>query len=89
MARRFLGSYRDSTAGGLPAHSRVRPRRANGPPSQGFPSIVSSLTRQRVAPKLRDTVRTNQRMVSPGANILMLNGMLVEVHNFELYGGAG
>ncbi|GBF95627.1 UDP-glucose:glyco glucosyltransferase [Raphidocelis subcapitata] len=53
--------------------------------SQGFPSIVSSLTRQQVPPSLRTAVAANQRLVSPGANILMLNGMLVEVNNFELY----
>jgi hypothetical protein len=53
---------------------------------QSFPNIVSSLTRQSVPPSLRRTVAANQRTVSPGANILMLNGMLVEVTNFELYG---
>ncbi|KAI8470132.1 MAG: hypothetical protein J3K34DRAFT_469371 [Monoraphidium minutum] len=53
--------------------------------SQSFPSIVSSLTRQPVASSLRRTVTANQRIVSPGANFMMLNGMLVEVTNFELY----
>lgn len=53
---------------------------------QGFPSIVSSLTRQPVPQSLRKTVTANQRVVSPGANVLVLNGMLVEVGNFEFYG---
>jgi hypothetical protein len=39
-----------------------------------------------VPPSLRVAVSSNQRLVSPGANILMLNGMLLEVNNFELYG---
>jgi len=55
-------------------------------PTQGFPSIVSSLTRQTVAPTLKATIQANQRMVSPGATLLMLNGMLVDVQNFDLYG---
>lgn len=35
--------------------------------------------------RLRNTVRTNQQYVSPGANFMLLNGMLVEVKNFEIY----
>jgi hypothetical protein len=54
--------------------------------AQGFPSLVSSLTRQPVPPELRADVTANQRLVSPGANVLLLNGLPVEVGNFELYG---
>jgi hypothetical protein len=34
---------------------------------------------------LRQNTRYNQRYVHPGANFVMLNGMLMEVKNFELY----
>lgn len=57
------------------------------PTPQGFPSIVSSLTRQPVSDALRAAVAANQRVIAPGANLLLLNGLLVEVANFELYGG--
>jgi hypothetical protein len=30
-------------------------------------------------------VRSNQQFVNPGANFMLLNGMLVEVKNFEIY----
>jgi hypothetical protein len=30
-------------------------------------------------------VRNNQQYVNPGANFMLLNGMLVEVKNFEIY----
>ncbi|WIA20770.1 hypothetical protein OEZ85_005134 [Tetradesmus obliquus] len=53
--------------------------------SQNFPAIVSSLTRQQVPDSLRSDTRYNQRYVNPGANFVMLNGMLMEVKNFELY----
>ncbi|KAF8062716.1 hypothetical protein HT031_004046 [Scenedesmus sp. PABB004] len=53
--------------------------------SQNFPTVASSLTRLQVPESLRSAVRTNQRLISPGANFMMLNGMLVEVKNFELY----
>jgi hypothetical protein len=38
-----------------------------------------------VPSSLRDAVAANQRMLSPGANFLFLNGMLVEIRNFEFY----
>lgn len=38
-----------------------------------------------VSDRLRQTVRTNQQYVNPGANFMLLNGMLVEVKNFELF----
>lgn len=34
---------------------------------------------------MRNTVANNQRHISPGANFMLLNGMLVEVKNFEIY----
>jgi hypothetical protein len=34
---------------------------------------------------MRNTVASNQRYISPGANFMLLNGMLVEVKNFEIY----
>eukprot|EP00878_Enallax_costatus_P030698 GHUV01033475.1.p1 GENE.GHUV01033475.1~~GHUV01033475.1.p1 ORF type:complete len:1023 (+),score=330.57 GHUV01033475.1:219-3287(+) len=74
---------------GLQAASRVAaasdPLRLLAEISQNFPSIVSSLTRQQVPSSLRSQVQQNQRMISPGANFIMLNGMLMEVKNFELY----
>uniref|UniRef100_A0A383VGR8 UDP-glucose:glycoprotein glucosyltransferase n=1 Tax=Tetradesmus obliquus TaxID=3088 RepID=A0A383VGR8_TETOB len=53
--------------------------------SQNFPAIVSSLTRQQVPDSLRSDTRYNQRYVNPGANFVILNGMLMDVKNFELY----
>jgi hypothetical protein len=38
-----------------------------------------------VSDRLRNTVRSNQQFVNPGANFMLLNGMLVEVKNFEIY----
>jgi hypothetical protein len=38
-----------------------------------------------VPESLRQSTRYNQRYVNPGANFVMLNGMLMEVKNFELY----
>jgi hypothetical protein len=38
-----------------------------------------------VSNQLRSTVITNQRFVSAGTNYMLLNGMLVEVKNFELF----
>jgi hypothetical protein len=38
-----------------------------------------------VPESLRQNTRYNQRYVNPGANFVMLNGMLMEVKNFELY----
>jgi hypothetical protein len=34
---------------------------------------------------MRSTVKNNQQYVNPGANFMLLNGMLVEVKNFEIY----
>jgi hypothetical protein len=34
---------------------------------------------------MRSTVANNQRYINPGANFMLLNGMLVEVKNFEIY----
>lgn len=39
----------------------------------------------KVSERLRNTVRSNQQYVNPGANFMLLNGMLVEVKNFEIY----
>lgn len=38
-----------------------------------------------VSERLRSTVRTNQQFVNAGANFMLLNGMLVEVKNFEIF----
>jgi hypothetical protein len=38
-----------------------------------------------VSDRLRSTVKSNQQFVNPGLNYMLLNGMLVEVKNFELY----
>jgi hypothetical protein len=38
-----------------------------------------------VSERMRSTVRNNQQYVNPGANFMLLNGMLVEVKNFEIY----
>lgn len=38
-----------------------------------------------VPDSVRQNVRANQRYMHPGANFVMLNGMLMEVKNFELY----
>jgi UDP-glucose:glycoprotein glucosyltransferase len=53
--------------------------------SQNFPSIVSSLTKQPVSSKLRKQVSATQELVNAGSNFMMLNGLMVEVNNFELY----
>eukprot|EP00879_Flechtneria_rotunda_P023383 GHRR01024733.1.p1 GENE.GHRR01024733.1~~GHRR01024733.1.p1 ORF type:complete len:589 (+),score=221.40 GHRR01024733.1:171-1937(+) len=74
---------------GLQATSRVAaaadPLRLLTEISQNFPSLVSSLTRQQVPDRLRREVQQNSKMISPGQNFMLLNGMLVEVKNFELY----
>jgi hypothetical protein len=46
------------------------------------PSVFCSA---QVPESLRQNTRYNQRYVNPGANFVMLNGMLMEVKNFELY----
>jgi hypothetical protein len=38
-----------------------------------------------VPESVRQNTKYNQRYVHPGANFVMLNGMLMEVKNFELY----
>lgn len=35
--------------------------------------------------RLRATVKANQQFIPPTMNYMLLNGMLVEVKNFELY----
>jgi hypothetical protein len=57
--------------------------------AQEFPGIVSSLTRQKVAKNLRKEVKSNQQAVGSGGGYLMLNGLLVEINNFELYSKCG
>jgi hypothetical protein len=42
-----------------------------------------------VPQRQRDAARVNQRILMPGTNFMMLNGMLVEVKNFELYSECG
>lgn len=54
--------------------------------SQNFPSLVSSLSRQAVAKDLRSSVSKNQQLISPGMNFMLVNGLLVDINNFELYG---
>lgn len=34
---------------------------------------------------MRQTVTRNQQYIHPGANFMLLNGMLVEIKNFEIY----
>ncbi|GIM08138.1 hypothetical protein Vretimale_12173, partial [Volvox reticuliferus] len=53
--------------------------------SQNFPGIVSSLSRQSVSSSLRSAVTHNQQFVSAGANFLLLNGLAVDVNNFDLF----
>lgn len=48
-------------------------------------SVCHCTTPAQVSDRLRNTVRNNQQYVNPGANFMLLNGMLVEVKNFEIY----
>lgn len=47
--------------------------------------VYCTLCVAQVPDSLRSQVTYNQRMLSPGANFIMLNGMMMEVKNFELY----
>ncbi|GLI71786.1 hypothetical protein VaNZ11_017131 [Volvox africanus] len=53
--------------------------------SQNFPGIVSSLSRQSVSSSLKSAVTHNQQFVSAGANFLLLNGLAVDVNNFDFF----
>lgn len=53
--------------------------------AQSFPALVSSLSRQKVDEALRNSVQYNQQMVSPGANFMLINGLAVDVNNFDFY----
>lgn len=48
-------------------------------------AVCHCTTLAQVSDRLRTTVRNNQQYVNPGANFMLLNGMLVEVKNFEIY----
>lgn len=48
-------------------------------------AVCRCTTLAQVSDRLRTTVRNNQQYVNPGANFMLLNGMLVEVKNFEIY----
>ncbi|GIL48985.1 hypothetical protein Vafri_5482 [Volvox africanus] len=53
--------------------------------SQNFPGIVSSLSRQSVSSSLKSAVTHNQQFVSAGANFLLLNGLAVDVNDFDFF----
>jgi len=53
--------------------------------SQNFPSLVSSLSRQKVDDALRKAVAANQQYVSPGANFMLLNGLAFDINSFDYY----
>lgn len=54
--------------------------------AQNFPSLVSSLSRQPLDEEIRANAAANQQMVHAGANFMLLNGVTVDINNFELYG---
>ncbi|KAJ9516758.1 hypothetical protein QJQ45_027182 [Haematococcus lacustris] len=54
--------------------------------SQNFPSLVSSLSRQKVNESLRAAVAHNQQFMSPGGNFMLINGLSFDINNFDLFG---
>ncbi|DBA75355.1 TPA: hypothetical protein ACH3X1_010624 [Trebouxia sp. C0004] len=53
--------------------------------SQNFPTLAASLSRLPANASLAAEVRTNQRSLPAGANVMLLNGLPVDVTSLELY----
>ncbi|KAF5843740.1 hypothetical protein DUNSADRAFT_8256 [Dunaliella salina] len=75
---------------GLQATQRITqaadPLRLLADISQNFPSLVSSLSRQKVNSTLRSAVAKTQQFIPSGTNFMLVNGLAVDIDDFDLYG---
>ncbi|KAK9830935.1 hypothetical protein WJX81_007880 [Elliptochloris bilobata] len=74
---------------GLQAAQRAaraeRPLQALREVSQGFVTLAPALSRERVDFALRAEIAQNQQTLQGGASALLVNGVLVDLANFDLY----
>ncbi|GFR53071.1 hypothetical protein Agub_g15770, partial [Astrephomene gubernaculifera] len=54
--------------------------------AQNFPGLVASLSRQLVDPTLRAAVSHAHQYLAAGSNMLLLNGLALDVNNFDYFG---
>mmetsp|Transcript_15299 Transcript_15299/g.41363 ORF Transcript_15299/g.41363 Transcript_15299/m.41363 type:complete len:1550 (+) Transcript_15299:445-5094(+) len=74
---------------GLQATQRITqaadPLRLLADISQNFPSLVSSLSRQKVNSSLRSAVTKTQQFIPAGTSFMLVNGLAIDIDNFDLY----
>ncbi|XP_024522450.1 UDP-glucose:glycoprotein glucosyltransferase-like isoform X1 [Selaginella moellendorffii] len=53
--------------------------------NQNFPNLVSSLSRMKINETIKQEIVSNQQMISPGRNLLAINGALVNPESLDLF----